>query len=131
MHLRARLTREANEPLGRTQSRDFVAPDGMRGRIARHAQGLALIQARLVFAMEGRPAADRLQDRQHALIVSDQEAPGRGAHEHLDPRHARQPLEFGDVGDIVMRPADPKCEVAMHAAFRAREFVGERICTHR
>ena len=43
MHLRARLARQANEPLGRTQSRNFVAPDGMRGRIAGDAQGLALI----------------------------------------------------------------------------------------
>src|ERR1700727_1458123 len=107
MHLRARLAREANEPLGRTQSRDFVAPDRMRGGIAGDAQDFTLIQARLVLAMERRAAAGLLEDRQHALIVGDQKAPGRGAHEHLDPRRAGQPLEIGNIGDIVARAADP------------------------
>ena len=127
MHLRARLAGKANEPLGRAQSRDLVAPDRMRGRIARDPQGLALIQARLVLAVERRAAAGLLENRQHALIVSDQETPGRGAHEHLDPRRAGQPFKFGDSGDIVVRAADPEGEVAMHATFRAGEFVGERV----
>ena len=131
MHLRARLARKANEPLGRAQSRDLVAPDRMRGGIAGDAQGLALIQARLVLAVERRAAAGLLEDRQHPLIVGDQEAPGRGAHEHLDPRRAGQPLEFGNVGDIVVRAADPEGEVAMHAALRPGELVGERVCARR
>ena len=131
VHLRARLARQANEPLGRTQSRDLVAPDGMRRGIAGDAQGLALIQARLVLAVERRAAAGLLEDRQHPLVVGDQKAAGRGAHEHLDPRRAGQPLEFGNVGDIVVRAADPEGEVAMHAALRARELVGERVCARR
>ena len=131
MHLRARLAREANEALGRAQSRDLVAPDGMRRGIAGDAQGLALVQARLVLAVEGGAAAGLLEDRQHPLVVGDQQAPGRGAHEHLDPRRARQPFEFGDVGDIVVRAADPEGEVAMHAALRPRELVGERFRARR
>ena len=131
MHLRARLARKANEPLGRAQSRDLVAPDRMRGGIAGDAQGLALVQARLVLAVERGAAAGLLEDRQHALVVGDQEAAGRGAHEHLDPRRARQPLEFGNVGDIVVRAADPEGEVAMHAALRAGELVGERFGARR
>ena len=77
MHLRARLARKPNEPLGRAQSRDLVAPDGMRGGIAGDAQGLALVEARLVLAVKGGAPARLLQDRQHALVVGDQEAPGR------------------------------------------------------
>ena len=130
MHLRARLARKADEPFGRAQSRDLVAPDRMRGRIARDPHGLALIQARLVFAMEGRAAPRLSQDRKNALVIRDQQAPGRGAHEHLDPRRALEPFEFGDVGDIVMRAADPEGEVAMHAALRPRQLVGERFRAH-
>ena len=110
MHLRARLAREADEALGRTQSRDLVAPDRMGGGVASDAQSLALIQARLVFAVEGGAAADRLQDREHPFVVGDQEAPGRGAHEHLDPRRARQPLELGNFGDIVVRAPTQKAK---------------------
>ena len=67
-----------------------------------------------------------LQDREHARVVGDEQLAGRRAHEHLDPRRARKALELGNVGDIVVRAADPEGEVAMHAAFGARDLVGER-----
>ena len=72
MHLRTRLAGETNKPLGRTQSRDLVAPDRMRGRIAGDPQGLALIQARLVLAVERRAPAGLLEDGQHPCVVGDQ-----------------------------------------------------------
>ncbi len=72
MHLRVRLTRQTNEPFGRTQSRHLVAPDRVRRGIAGDAQGFSLIQARLILAVERCTAAYRLQDREHALIVGDQ-----------------------------------------------------------
>ena len=100
---------------------------GMRGRIAGDAQALALDEARLVLAVEGGAAARRLQDRQHALIVGDQQRAGRGAHEHLDPGRAGQALQLGDVGDVVVRAADPEGEIAMHPPVRARELVFERV----
>ena len=119
MHLRARLAGEADEALGRAQRGDLVAPDRMRRRVAGDAQRLALVEPRLVLAVEGGAAAGLLQDRQHARVVGDQQAAGRGAHEHLDARRAGQPLELGNVGDIVVRAADPEGEVAMHAALGA------------
>ena len=127
MHLRPRLARQPNEALGRAQGGDLVAPDRMRRRVAGDAQGFALVEARLVLAVEGGAAADLLEDREHPLVVRDQQAPGRGAHEHLDSRRAGQALELGEIGDVFMRAADPEGEVAMHAAFRPGELVGERL----
>ena len=44
------------------------------------------------------------------------------------PAAPGQPLELGNVGDIVVRAADPEGEIAMHAAPGPRELVGERVC---
>ncbi len=127
MNLRARLPGEADEALGRSKRRDFVAPDMMRRVVAGNTMMFALVEALLVLAVERRPPAGRLQDRQHALIVGDQQLSCRGSHEHLDSRRARQAFEDGNVGDIVMRAPDPEGEVAVHAAFGAGELVGERM----
>ena len=98
----------------------------MRRRIARDAQRLPFVEARLVLAVKGGATACLFQDRQHAGVVGDEQASGRGAHEHLDSRRAGQPLELGNVGDIVVRAADPEGEVAMHAPPGAAHLVGER-----
>ena len=67
------------------------------------------------------------KDRAQALIVGDEKIAGRGAHEDLDAGGARQALELGDVVDIGVGAADEEGEVAMHAAVRAGELVGERL----
>ena len=95
MHLRPRQARQPNEALGRAQGGDFIAPDGMRRGIACDAEAFALVEASLVLAVEGGAAADLPEDREHPLVVGDQQAPGRGAHEHLDSRRAGQALELG------------------------------------
>ncbi len=127
MDLRPRLAGEANEALGRAQRGDLVAPDGMRRWVAGDAERLALVEPRLVLAVEGGASADALEDREHACVVRDQEAPGRGAHEHFDSRRAGQSLELAEIRDVVMRAADPEGEVTMHPAFRPGELVGERL----
>ncbi len=72
-----------------------MAPDVMRRGIACDAEAFALVEVSLVLAMEGGAAADLPEDREHPLVVRDQEAPGRGAHEHFDSRRPRQALELG------------------------------------
>ena len=53
-------------------------------------------------------------------LVVDQQIAGRGAHEHLDAGRALEPLERGDVVDVLARAADVEGEVAEHAVARAR-----------
>ena len=127
MHLRPRLARKPDKSLRAAQRRYLVPPNRMGGWIARSPQGLSFFQPRLVLAVEGGPPADGFQDRQHARVVGDQQLAGRGAHEHLDPGGARQPLELREVGDVVVRAPDPEGEVAMHPAFRAGNLVFERF----
>ena len=123
---RARLMGDAHEPLGRLQRGFGRTPDRVRGRIARHPQPLALPQHRLVLGMEGGAPARALQDLGHAGIVLDEQRPGGGAHEHLDPGRPRQPFERGDLMRVLVCSADPEGEVAMHAVMPARDLVTER-----
>ena len=58
------------------------------------------------------------QNRRDALVVGDEQRAGRGAHEDLYARGARQALQFGNVLGVLMRAADPEGEVAMHAPGR-------------
>src|SRR5277367_5954065 len=118
MYLRPRLAREADETPGRAQGGDFVAPEGMRRRVAGDPQGFALVEPRFVLAVERGAAADAFEDREHPLVVRDQQAPGCGTHEHLDSGGAGQALELGDLRDVLMRTANLERELAMHAAFR-------------
>ena len=123
----ARPPRDRDQPLGRAQRRDLVAPDRMRRRIALDAQAGALAQPELVLGVEGGAAARVPQDRGHAVIVLDQQVAGRRAHEHLYAGSPRQPLELADIAGVVARAADPEGEVAMHAVRAAPHLVGERL----
>ncbi len=80
-----------------------------------------------VLGMKGGAAARVPQDREHALVVLDQQVAGRRAHEHLDAGSTRQALELADVAGIVARAADPEGEVAMHAVRAAPHLVGQRF----
>ena len=126
MHLRARLAREADQPLGAADRRRFRrarrdartgSPGTRRGLRSIRRASSSLWKAARRRSPSGSPA--RLRRRRPA-------AAGRGAHEHLDPRRARQAFELGNVGDIVVRAADPEGEVAMHAPFARANLVGER-----
>jgi|GEM_PF-27836 len=120
------LARDAQEPLRRAQRHKLVAPDGMRGSIARNAQVLALIEAKLVLAVEGGAPPGLAEDRGNSRIIRNQQRAGRGAHEDLDSGGSRQPFELWNIAPVLMGAADPEGEVAMHAALRARDLVFER-----
>ena len=98
----------------------------MRGRVIGNAQVLAFIEAKFVLAVERRAAPGLAQDAGNAGIIGDEKRARRRAHEHFYARRARQPFELGNIAGVVMGAADPKGEIAMHAACRARHFVGER-----
>ena len=85
-----------------------------------------LAQPVLVLGMKGGAAARVPEDREHALVVLDQQVAGRRAHEHLDAGSARQALQLADVAGILARAADPEGEVAMHAVRAAPDLVGKR-----
>ena len=105
----------------------------MRCGIAGDPKGLALVQAILVLAVERRAATGALEDLPHALVVGDEQRAGGRAHEDLDARGARQAFEFGNVGGVLVRAADPKGEIAVHAMRSALHLVGEglRRCRQR
>ena len=127
MHLRAHLARDADEALRAEQRRRLVAPDMVRGRVAGNSQGLALVEPRFVLGMERRATAGAAQNLAHACIVRHQQRARGRTHEHLDARRTRQPLQFGDVGDIVMGPADPERVIAGHPPLGPRQLVGESL----
>ena len=105
----------------------LVAPDRVRGGIARNAQILAFIEPCLILAMERRAAARLAQDRRDAFVFRDQQRAGRRSHENLDSGGARQALQLRNEFDVVRRAADPEREIAMHAMRRALDLVGQRL----
>ena len=128
VHLRARLARQANEPLGRAQGRDLVAPDRMRGRDRRRRAGAC--------ARSGapRPRCGRRRGGGSALRIAStpsssatRRRPVEEPMNTLIPAAPGRRSSSGMIGDIVMRAADPEGEVAMHAALRPGELVGERL----
>jgi hypothetical protein len=68
----ARLMGELDQPLGRHQRRDLIAPHRMRTWIALDAQSLAIVEAVLVFGMEGGAAPDHLENPAQAFVILDQ-----------------------------------------------------------
>ncbi len=122
---RALLARDLEKPLRRAQRRLRVAPDVMRGGIARDAQIGAFFQPLFVLGVKGRAAARMRENFGYPRIVGHKQRAGRRAHEDLDPRRARQTLELGNVARILMGAADIKGEVAMHAILGARDLIGE------
>ena len=125
MHERALLPRDAQQALRRAQRGLFVAPDRMRGGVARDAKRLAFVEPLLVLAVEGGAAARVRENFGDARVICDEQRARRGAHEHLDPRRARQALEFAEISGVLMRAADPEGEVAMHPPGSARDLVGK------
>ena len=117
-------------------------------RISRSVQRSAAISSRQTGCEEGSPATRKAlrslsrassslwnaarrrvlrEDRRDARVVGDQQRAGRRAHEHLYARRAGQALQLGNVGDIVVRAADPEGEIAVHAVRGAQHLVGERL----
>ena len=90
----------------------------MRARIALDAQLHALAQPVFVLGVKRGAAADHFQDLAHALVVLDQQRAGGRAHEHLDAGAAGQPLQLGQLVDVLARAADIEGEIAMHAVMR-------------
>jgi hypothetical protein len=77
--------------------------------------------------VKGGATADGGQHALDALVVGDQQIAGGGAHEHLDPAAAGQPLQFAQLVGVLMRAADIEGVVAVHAAPGARQLVGQRL----
>ena len=71
------------------------------------------------------------EDGAEALVVGDEKIAGRRTHENLDAGRARQPLELGDVGRVLVGAADEEGEIAVHAAGGAAHLVGQRLGGHR
>ena len=65
--------------------------------------------------------------RLHALVVGDQQRAGGGAHEHLDPATAGQPLQLAQLVGVLVRAADVEGVVAVHAVLGAGQLVGQRL----
>ena len=104
-----------------------VAPDRMRGGVARNALAHALDEPIFVLAVEGGAAAGLAQDVRHARVVGDQQRAGGRAHEDFYARRARQALEFRNIFGVFMRAADPEGEIAMHSPGSPRNLVGESL----
>ena len=62
-----------------------------------------------------------------ALVVRHQQSPGRGAHEDLDAAATGKPLQFAEERGVVVRPADVKGVVGVHAALGADQLVGQGV----
>ena len=96
----------------------------------------------LVLGMERGAAADRLEDRAHALVVLDQQRAGRRAHEHLDAGSARQPLELAQIAGVLARARRhrrrsrnacgdaPRLTLSASASARGGERIGVRHFEH-
>src|SRR5580693_7467341 len=97
----ALFARDAQETLSRTQRHGRVAPNGMRGGVVWHPQILALVEAKLVLAVEGRAPSGLAKNRGNSGILRDEERTGRRAHEHLDSSGARQAFELWNIAPIV------------------------------
>jgi len=77
--------------------------------------------------VESRAARNLLDDPvEHRRVVYEQR-PRRRPDEHLDARRTGQPLQFGDVLDVVLRPADIEREVAEHAVMGGRDFLAQPL----
>ena len=124
-------------PVSRASAEEIARRHGWRLRASRHsewldgialaAQALAGVQARLVLAVKGDAAPHLREQRpQHRRIVDQQIAGGR-SHEHLDRRGAFQHFEPRKIVDVVRRGAGIEGEIAMHAARRPRDLIGERL----
>src|ERR1700730_15461064 len=111
----ALFPRDAQETLGRAQRHGRVAPIGMRGGVAWHQQILALVEAKLILAVESRAPSGLAKDGGDSGIVRDEERTCRRSHEHLDSSGARQAFELWNIAPIIRRAADPEGEIAMHA----------------
>ena len=118
---------DAHQALGAAQGRDFVAPDGMGGGVARDALAQAFAQAELVLAVEGGAATRPSQDGRDPLVILDQQRTRGRAHEHLDAGRAWQAFEVRDLGGVLPRAPDPEGEIAEHAMPPACDLVGQGI----
>ena len=73
----------------------------------------------LVLGVECGAPADRGDDAIEGGLVLDQQVAGGGTHEHLDAGRSLQPLQRGELVDVLARGADVEGEIAEHAVARA------------
>ena len=127
MHAAAGLACECDDALRRPERDLLVAPDWMHRDVGTFAHQLEpLAQARLVLGMDGASPAAAAQHQIERLVVGDQQAAGRTAHENLDAATARQPLERCKLVDIVLGRAGEEGEVAPGPAGRTPHLVLDR-----
>ena len=123
----AGLARELDQPLRRDQRRGLVPPHRMRARVAFDTQRLAVVEAVFVLGVERRAAADHLEDAAQALVVLDQQRPGRRTDEHLYPGAAFRAFQLRQMIHILAGAADEEGEIAMHAMMAGLDLGGERL----
>ena len=128
MHPPAGLAGQRADPLRRVQRRLHIAPVGMGPRMTGLLRDMgALAQPHLILGMHG-DAADAIgQQRLQRGVILDQQRAGGGAHEHFHTATAGQPLQAGQVADILRCRPHEEGMVAPGAAARPVQLVGQRI----
>ena len=113
---RARRTSRSVERSAAISSRqtgcEAGSPERARACARRGAPRLRCGKRRGGASSSGSPARPRRQATRRLPVEEPMNT--------LIPDRAGQALEFGKVGDVVVRPADPEGVVAMHAPLRAR-----------
>src|SRR3546814_6079069 len=77
----------------------------------------------LILRMNGDTPLPRGQNTRQRRILGHQKIAGRGAHEDLDPRRARQAFQFRKLLRIRGGRADIEGMIAPHAMMAAPDFV--------
>ncbi len=120
----AGLAGERDDARGRAQGSLFIAPDRMHLHIcAVLHQREALAQAGFVLGMNRDAAAAMAEHAFQALILGNQQAAGRRAHEDLHAGAARHQFGLGERVDILFRGPDEEGVIDPGAAFGAIQLV--------
>ena len=125
MDPRAHAFGQGDQPAGGANRGFGVSHLRMAGPVAGASQRPPLDEPRLVLGVKGGAAADGPQNGFDAGVVGDQQGAGRGAHEHLHPAAAGQPLELGQFGGVLVGRADVERMVAVHPAARPGQLVAQ------
>src|SRR2546421_8893539 len=87
-------------------------------------QMLPFPQPQLVLSVNGKAPAASVKGCPYGFLVIEQEIAGRGPEERLDASNSVLAFKLSQSAGIRRRCTNIECIVAVHAAIRAGEFVG-------